>query len=624
MQKSFATVFVVLFSSFFLFAQETLVPSGMNPFLINNESPYSNKAKAVDLKLPFLEDFSSTFVYPDFSVFIDSTTYINSSFAISPISIGVATFDGLDAHGYLYEHGSSFAFPADSLTSLALRLDSIFSGTPHPSVPADSIYFSFFYQPQGYGEKPDGEDSLLLEFYAANQDKWVEVWSVGGTSYSSFLALNGYPWKCVMIAITDTAFLNDGFRFRFRNYASYADLSFPSWAGNADFWNIDYIFIDSDRDFTDTIPSDLAFREKKETLLKNHYSMPWNQFMANVAGEMADEINIPYTNYSSSLLNVTERLIITDLSGTTTTYNSGLSAANLTPQTDTSFYRSPIPYTFTTLLSENAEFLIQMAINTATISDPIKKNDTLAFYQHFYNYFASDDGSAEAGYGLTINGGKASFRFDLNTPDTLRSVLMFFNRTVNDANQIYFYLTIWDDNGGVPGNIIYQQLGVRPEFEDGFYNFHNYTLETPLAVSGSIYVGWIQTTDEVLNLGFDKNNDRSLRLFYNTDGTWYNSLYAGTPMIRIVVGNDSEPHVGIDETENTTTIYPNPCSNCGFVSFSDSELKKVTIIDMNGKMVQQVLCEKEFNTENLSAGFYTIVVEKKSMVPVMLKLVITE
>lgn len=623
MQKSLAAVFLVFISTFLL-AQEVLVPVGMNPLLMNNNTQNSIKAKAVDIRLPFYEDFSSSFVYPDFSVFSDSTVFINSNFAVSPITIGVATFDGLDAHGYLYGHGSSFAFPADTLTSLAMRLDSIFTGTPHVSSPADSIYFSFFYQPQGYGEKPDGEDSLLLEFYASNQNKWVEVWSAGGTSYAAFEALNGSPWKCVMLAITDTAFLNDGFKFRFRNYASYADLSFPSWSGNADFWNIDYIFIDSDRDYTDTIPSDLAFRERKETLLKNHYVMPWNQFLANVSGEMASEIDVAYTNYSASLLNVTERLVITDLSGTTSTYNSGLSAANLAPQTDTTFHRNPMPYTYTSLVSENAEFLVQMSINTATISDPIKENDTLAFYQRFYNYFASDDGTAEAGYGLTLNGAKASFRFDLNTPDTLRSVLMFFNRTVNDANQIYFYLTIWNDNGGIPGNIIYQQGGVRPEFEDEFYNFHTYTLDNPLPVSGSIYVGWVQTTDEVLNLGFDKNNDRSDRLFYNTDGNWYNSLYAGTPMIRIVVGSENEPHVGIEENENTVSLYPNPCNNCGMVNFSDSDLKKVSVIDLNGRLVLQSMCEGNLYTGDLRAGFYTIVVEKTSSQPVILKLVITE
>lgn len=624
MRKSLFTIVLFIFASW-LSAQEVLVAPGLNPFAANQEMIVRNRAKAVTLEMPFLEDFSGTFVYPDANRFSDSTAFINSSFAISPITIGVATLDGLDAHGYLYEHGSSFAFGADSLTSLSIRTDSVFTGTPHASTAADSIYFSFFFQPQGYGEKPDAEDSLVLEFYAANQDVWYTVWSISGTSYTAFLAANGSPWKCVMVALTDTAFMNENFRFRFRNYASYADLSFPSWASNADFWNIDYVFLDADRSYTDTIPSDLAFRERHETLLKNHYSMPWNHFLANISGEMADGIDVPYSNYSSSLLNVTERLIITDLSGTGTNYNSGLSASNLAPSTDTAFVRNPIPYTYNSLVTENAEFWVQMAINTATISDPEKNNDTLAFYQRFYNYFASDDGSAEAGYGLSINGAKAAFRFDLNEADTLRSVQMFFNRTVNDANQIYFYLTIWADNGGVPGSVIYQQMGVRPEFEDGFYNFYTYVLDEPLSVNGPIYIGWEQTTDEILNLGFDKNNNRNDRFLYNVDGTWYNTLYEGTPMIRIIVGNQETPHVGMnDETTSAVSVYPNPCQSCNEISFSDSEPKTVSIFDLNGRLIMKSSCEKSLSTSNLQPGFYTLMIESETSKPVFLKWILTE
>ena len=99
-----------------------------------------------------------------------------------------------------------------------------------------------------------------------------------------------------MIPIKDTAYMTNKFKFRFRNYASYADLSLPTWASNTDFWNIDYIVINSERSFSDTIPSDLAFGERHETLLKNYFSMPWNHFLANPSAEMATEINAPYAN----------------------------------------------------------------------------------------------------------------------------------------------------------------------------------------------------------------------------------------------------------------------------------------------------------------------------------------
>lgn len=611
MQKFFS--FLIILFTVAVNAQEKLVPAGLNQVLITSEKAKVKQKNASQLIMPFYEDFSSTRIYPDPKKFSDSSVFINNSYAVSPFTIGVATFDGLDKNGFIYSHGSSYAFFADTLTSLEIRLDSVFSGTQHKTTPADSIYFSFFYQPQGVGEKPEKEDSLFLEFYAANQNKWIKQWAKEGTSYDKFLQENGSPWKCVMIPIVDTAFMNSNFKFRFMNLASYADWTFPTWASNCDFWNIDYIYINSERNLNDTIPNDLAFRGANETLLKNYYSMPWNHFKANVAGEMSSYISMPYSNHSESMLNVTELLTVEDLSGTTPNYSSGLSAFNLPQLTDTAFYRSPIPYKYNSTVSENAEFLVKMSINTATISDPISKNDTLVFYQRFYNYFAPDDGTAEAGYGLTINGGQAAYKFKLNTPDTLRAVQMFFNRTVNDANQIYFLLRVWNDNNGVPGSVIYEKSGVRPEFEEGFNAFHNYILDEPIAVSGNIYVGWKQTSDEVLNLGYDKNTDRSNNLFYNTDGTWYNSIISGTPMIRIVVGKENSPHISINEYEKPIELFPNPCYNCQRIEFPDDKLKQISVIDINGRVVKQEWCEKYFDIDGIVPGFYTLKIDKKNL-----------
>ncbi|HEY9116062.1 MAG TPA: T9SS type A sorting domain-containing protein, partial [Bacteroidales bacterium] len=55
-------------------------------------------------------------------------------------------------------------FEADVLTSQPIRLDSVFSPVAKVLKPADSVYFSFYYQPQGYGNAPEDWDSLVLEF----------------------------------------------------------------------------------------------------------------------------------------------------------------------------------------------------------------------------------------------------------------------------------------------------------------------------------------------------------------------------------------------------------------------------------------------------------------------------
>ncbi|MBN2728762.1 MAG: T9SS type A sorting domain-containing protein [Bacteroidales bacterium] len=607
-----ASIFVT-FLAFSLSAQEVLLYLNENPVLKGNKTILYKSGKAQQT-MPFIEDFSTYFGYPDAGKFTDSLVYISGSFAYKPFSIGVATFDGFNQYGEFYDHGSSFPFTADSLTSQNINLDSVFTGTPHLATAADSIYFSFYYQPQGLGEKPDVEDSLVLQFYAANQDVWYDVWSSEGMSMLQFQALYNADWKSVMIPITDTMYLNSNFRFRFFNYASYADLSFPSWASNADYWNIDYIFIDSDRGINDSLPEDICFRERKESMLEEHYVMPWNQFLANVAGEMAGEISVPYSNYSNALVNITERLIVTDLSGTSSTYNSGLSAANLAAYTDTSFYRSPVPYSYNSLVSENAEFLVQMCINTATISDMIAGNDTLAFYQRFYNYFASDDGTPEAGYGLSVDGAMLAYAFTLNTPDTLQSVQMYFNRVIDDANQVYFYLTIWDDDGGQPGNIIYQQQGVLPQTDTGFYNYHTYVLNNPLTLNGTFYVGWEQTSDVVLNIGFDMNSDRSDRIFFNTDGNWYNTLYEGALMIRPVMGSSPNPFVGVEENQLDYTVFPNPTTAGSRVNIGglDETPAVISLFDLSGRLIMQAFAQSYINLPELETGMYFLSVQTES------------
>ncbi len=124
------------------------------------------------IALPFIEDFSSYVGYPDTALWVDNYAFINQSFAINAPSIGIATLDAVDQFGKVYEHASQLSFPADTLTSKPIRLDSIFFPISKKLTPSDSIYFSFFYQPGGglgqpwnrLGNPPESTDSLVLEF----------------------------------------------------------------------------------------------------------------------------------------------------------------------------------------------------------------------------------------------------------------------------------------------------------------------------------------------------------------------------------------------------------------------------------------------------------------------------
>ena len=48
------------------------------------------------------------------------------------------------------------------------------------------LYFSFLYQPKGFCDEPEEQDSLILEFYAKDLDQWNRVWSTSGEGLTGF------------------------------------------------------------------------------------------------------------------------------------------------------------------------------------------------------------------------------------------------------------------------------------------------------------------------------------------------------------------------------------------------------------------------------------------------------
>ena len=114
--------------------------------------------------LPFFDDFSQSRLYPDSTKWTDCGALVNDGFPLCPPNRNAATLDVLDEYGRVYSYAISNAFISEHLTSARIRLDSIMEPEPRALTPADSIYFSFFYQPQGNGMPPEAQDSLVLQF----------------------------------------------------------------------------------------------------------------------------------------------------------------------------------------------------------------------------------------------------------------------------------------------------------------------------------------------------------------------------------------------------------------------------------------------------------------------------
>ncbi len=502
------------------------------------------------LELPFFDDFSCSDIYPDDEIWSDRYVFINNDYPVNPVSVGVATLDAIDHTGALYEHASTWPFLADRLTSRPVNLNYI---------PEDSIYLSFFYQPQGRGDRPQPHDSLRLEFYSPETENWRVVWSVPGDTLHDF--------RLVMFPVKEPEYLQEGFRFRFSNIASIGDNRYnPGAMGNADHWHIDYVYLDRNRSMTDTVFRDIAFVRPLGSLLNNYNAMPWSHYISGRQAEMASVLPLVYSNNDIVNRSVTREFSIDNVyeNQTVHSYSGGMAGIGAG---ETHEYNADLRYYFDSTNPDSALFRIKAWLVTDDFD--YKGNDTIVHYQNFSNYFALDDGTAENGYGLFGGGTEnamIAYRFRAYKADSLRAIQIYFNQSLNQASRQYFNLAVWDDDGGKPGNLLYSQEGTRPVYEDELNRFHTYYLDNAVHVARNFYVGIIQTTPDFLNIGFDVNRNNRNRIFYNIYGEWENSSFEGSLMIRPVVGNPlfSSPVNG-QEKRKDLKIYPNPAVNVLYI-----------------------------------------------------------
>jgi hypothetical protein len=256
-------LFLICFPGY-LFSQEIVTGLTSNPAYTK-----TSKNKAVKgiqdepVALPFFDDFSGNSPFPDPLKWTDKSAFINNTYSEKQITQGVATLDATDDRGRLYETALSSGFMADQLTSREINLE-------YPA--GANIWLSFLIEAGGLSDKPETNDSLVVQFYSPVDTIWHSVWRTPGFVSQQF--------KNIIIPVNQSRYLQRGFRFRFVNYASIAhNISDPSLTGNCDIWNIDYVLLDKDRNNADTTYSDVAFRLPLRSLLLEYEAMPWKQFL---------------------------------------------------------------------------------------------------------------------------------------------------------------------------------------------------------------------------------------------------------------------------------------------------------------------------------------------------------
>lgn len=538
------------------------------------------------------------------AIWLDKNVYHNYSMARDPWSIGVATFDGLDEYGYPYAINTTTTGYADYLTSKPIDMSGMSA--------ADSIYFTFVFQAQGLADPPESGDSLILEFYSSSLDQWNHVWGTNGVALDTFRA--GH------ILVDDPIYLTDAFQFRFANYGGLS--------GSLDHFHVDYVHLRSVPGFggsADTLLRDIAFSYPIYTLLEDYTSVPWDHYknLTNPNDVMSDAVQVVMANSFPTQISAND--------GSTEIYHGGNLEGSVTLVSDVlcnnvndNYFALDIPYSthdyrsFYTFdqskpgISQDFE-LRSVATGGAT---NFFGNDSTITVQQFRNYYSYDDGSAEAAYGPTGTQSRLAIQYTPYEADSLIGAMIHFVPSVTDVSNNLFFLTVWDDDNGEPGNVIYEDdifFPRTPQYHYGQNMFAYYYFEDTLKVpvNGTFYIGWRQLDPERLNVGLDRNIVNNQHTFYSVDGeaSWDQSTYEGSVMLRPIFSTEMDVTLGLETISETrkSKIYPNPTKN--WVTIEPvATYTGATLRNMQGQVVLNIETT-EFNMDELPTGMYFLEIE---------------
>jgi hypothetical protein len=398
----------------------------------------------------------------------------------------------------------------------------------------------------------------------------------------------------------------------------------PSQRSNVDQWNIDWVYLNYNRNAADTTYRELTFSQRAPSFLKVYQSMPYRQYRSgSTVALLKSSFQMYIANLDDVEHNTNYEYKVQQVNGSFNySYNGG--SCNLLPYDLFGFQNCnsscgaahacpPVNSAFNYDYSrDTTSYIIKHYISDSSETDIIV--DSTIYQQGFYNYFAYDDGTPEFGYGVNAAGGLLAYQFSMSIPDTLQGVQIYFNRTMDNSNELFFNLNVWNDNDGRPGELIYSEISLKPLWKNGLYEFYPYMFEdTTIVVSGTFYVGWQQQASGILNVGFDSNNDNSDKIFFSIDNNWTLSEKPGSLLIRPIVGPDMVLGVNEQASQNTLktiNVYPNPAGNSFRVDQSAVSLSRsaeMRIYNIYGSLVHhQIGIESEINVAALTKGLYIV------------------
>ncbi len=600
MKLKLALTFLLFCYGMVAMAQAVLTPLQQEPRQLNNYTLKQQRVAAVSL--PFFDDFATATVSPDPARWINGGVYVNSRFAVDPITKNVASFDGLNAAGLPYQAGSVGTGPSDTLTSQPILLGAL--------VPSDSVYLSFYWQAGGLGDVPDKSGTsqvyLQLEFKDA-AGVWQQVWQQPGLGEAT-------PFAQAFVAIKDARYFHDGFQFRFR--------SFGQRGGLGDNWNLDYVELDRNRSFRQNTSRDIAISQTITPLLKNYTAMPLRQFLENPAASVREEVSATINNLGDLPGAISWRGFVRRADETVA--DTFLRSQALIPAAARQYEIKGTPNIQALALPQENFILMHGIILDTKEQNPLQRaNDSTYRKTEFADYYAYDDGTAEAGFSYIASGNsQVAQRFELNSSDQVRGFQVYFPRVRNMIEGTSITFRVWRDDNGKPGESIGEQ-SFQVKYSQNLNQFYTIDLTKPVGVDGSFYIGWSQPGSLFLNIGFDRNERAPGRFLWSTQNDWVeDQTIAGAIMMRPLMAGVA---LGIEDEElaNNLKVYPNPSG--GTIAISEA-FKTLTVIDVAGRKVYQQgfsgIINSPISLKHLSPGLYTLRIETQNSI-ITRKLILT-
>jgi hypothetical protein len=576
------------------------------PYYIYDTLDYPNDPDTIWIPdAEIFQDSATQFFAPvsdQQKIWLDSYAFHNYTMAYNPWSIGVATFDGLDENGFPYAIGTTTSGPADYLTSKPIDMSGVSS--------ADSVYFSFLYQAQGLCDAPEAGDSLYLQFYEKGTDQWNDIWTGGSvTADTSF--------DFAHILIDSSIYFNDYFQFRFYNRGGLS--------GSLDHYHLDYVNVRALSGYQDTLFKDYALVYPVNSLLKDYTSVPWDHYKNNFSGKMSDAVRVVIRNGSNiaennSLNGSVDVSYAGTPEGSFTLLGPNLSNGSLNYAPRTTYYSYhdfSAGYHYDETKTGDEE-IFDFQTNVAAQFPNFTGNDSLVEQQVFSNYYSYDDGSAELSYGPTGSQSELAVQYTPYEADSVIGAMIHFLPSVDDVSNKLFLLTLWDDNGGEPGAVLYQDDVFFPrqpvyEYDRNIFRYYFFQDTMKVHVDGTFYIGWKQLDPDRLGVGLDMNIPNGDKTFISTVAsgfTWDQSQFNGSVMIRPIFSTTLDPTLGFESTENRSLqtevrLVPNPASTSFKVDLDGLPYQGVQVVDLSGKEIITT-SEKQIDVTNWQSGVYLV------------------